>query len=96
MAKELEDYMVELVYDGPYETPRGDGSEVIEDKQICEEDEGHVSFQRDKQDCKMYYVCQGTVQHHKTCPTGLVFNENEGVCDWPSAVEECAHLVAET
>jgi len=29
-----------------------------------------------------------------TCPDGLVFNENENVCDWPSAVEECAHLVA--
>ncbi len=95
MRKELEDYQVELVYDGPYETPRGDGSEVIEDKQVCQEDEGHVSFHRDKQDCKMYFVCQGTVQHHKTCPTGLVFNEDEGVCDWPSAVEECAHLVAE-
>lgn len=34
MKKELEDYMVELVYEGPYETPRGDGSEVVEDKQV--------------------------------------------------------------
>ena len=96
MNKELEGYTVRLVYDGPYKTPRGDGSdEQVVERQLCEEDEGHVSFHRDREDCKMYYVCQGTVQHHKTCPTGLVFNENEGVCDWPSAVEECAHLVAQ-
>ena len=95
MSKELEGYAVELAYDGPYETPRGDGTDFVEERQLCEEDEGHVSFHRDKNDCKMYFVCQGTVQHHKTCPTGLVFNENENVCDWPSAVEECAHLVAE-
>ncbi len=96
MQKELEGYNVELVYDGPFKTPRGDGTEEeVQEEQLCEEDEGHVSFHRDKSDCKMYFVCQGTHQHHKTCPTGLVFNENENVCDWPSAVEECAHLVAE-
>ncbi|QQP56989.1 Uncharacterized protein FKW44_001837 [Caligus rogercresseyi] len=94
MKKELQDYTVELTYQGPYETPKA-GAEPEEEKQVCEEDEGHVSFHRDKNDCKMYFVCQGTVQHHKTCPSGLVFNENENVCDWPSAVEECAHLVPE-
>ena len=95
MQKELDGYMVELVYDGPFKTPRGDGTEVAEPRQLCQEDVGQVSFHRDRNDCKMYFVCQGEVQHHKTCPTGLVFNENEGVCDWPSAVEECAHLVAQ-
>ncbi|XP_040573319.1 probable chitinase 10 [Lepeophtheirus salmonis] len=94
MKKELQDYAVELKYEGPYETPRA-GEEPEEEKQVCDEDEGHVSFHRDKNDCKMYFVCQGTVQHHKTCPSGLVFNENENVCDWPSAVEECAHLLPE-
>ena len=96
MQTELDGYMVELTYNGPYATPRGDGSEEEqEDEQLCQEDPGHVSFHRDPSDCKMYFVCQGTVQHHKTCPDGLVYNEEEKVCDWPSAVEECAHLVAQ-
>ena len=56
---------------------------------VCEEGDAHVSFFRDKADCSMYYVCQGSVKHHKPCPTGLVFNENENVCDWPENVEEC-------
>ena len=93
MTKELENYMVELKYEGPYETPKGDGSDPVEEEQLCVDDPANVSFHRDKNDCKMYFVCQGTVQHHKTCPDGLVFNENDSVCDWPSAVEECAHLV---
>ncbi len=92
MTKELEGYMVELKYKGPFETPTG--QEKQEERQLCENDIGQVTFHRDKDDCKMYYVCQGTVQHHKTCPQGLVFNENENVCDWPSSVEECGHLVA--
>lgn len=95
MNKELEDYMVELKYNGPYSTPRGDGSEPIVEKKLCDDEGGAVSFHRDPNDCKMYFVCQGTVQHHKTCPDSLVYNEDEKVCDWPSAVEQCAHLVAE-
>lgn len=95
MSKELEGYTVELKYDGPYETPRGDGTDVIEEEQLCQEEAGHVSFHRDKADCKRYFVCQGEVQHHKTCPDSLVFNENENVCDWPTAVEACSHLVTE-
>lgn len=92
MKNELADYLVEMVYDGPFETPRGGGSQeqVDEDEVICEDGDAHVSFFRDKKDCSMYYVCQGTVKHHKPCPTGLVFNENENVCDWPENVEECA------
>ena len=45
--------------------------------------DGAVSFHRDKNDCKRYFVCQGEHEHHKSCPDGLVFNEDEGVCDWP-------------
>jgi len=92
MKSELEDYMVELVYEGPYETPRGGakgGPAVDPDEVICEDGDAHVSFFRDRKDCSMYYVCQGAVKHHKPCPSGLVFNENENVCDWPENVEEC-------
>jgi len=90
MRAELADYLVELVYDGPYETPRGGAKEkVSEDEVLCEDGDAHVAFFRDKQDCSMYYVCQGSVKHHKPCPTGLVFNENDNVCDWPENVAEC-------
>jgi len=94
MVKELEGYTVELRYKGPYETPRG-GAAKKKEKKLCRNDEGQVSFHRDKNDCKKYFVCQGEHEHHKSCPDGLVFNEDEGVCDWPSAVEACAHLVGE-
>ena len=94
MVKELEGYTVELKYKGPYETPRG-GAAKKKEKKLCRNDEGQVSFHRDKNDCKKYFVCQGEHEHHKSCPDGLVFNEDEGVCDWPSAVEACAHLVGE-
>eukprot|EP00093_Oithona_nana_P014013 14013.XXX_692283_694942_1 [CDS] Oithona nana genome sequencing. len=94
MVKELEGYTVELKYKGPYETPRG-GAAKKKEKKLCRNDQGQVSFHRDKNDCKKYFVCQGEVEHHKSCPDGLVFNEDEGVCDWPSAVEACAHLVGE-
>ena len=90
MTKELEGHMVTLSYKGPYDTKE---NEQLKEKQLCTDDEGQVSFHRDKNDCSMYFVCQGTVQHHRTCPDGLVFNENENVCDWPAAVEACAKLV---
>merc|ERR1712018_516578 len=75
---------------GPFETARA-GSEAALDKDevVCDDEDAHVAFIRDVKDCSMYYVCQGAVKHHKPCPTGLVFNENENVCDWPENVEEC-------
>jgi chitinase len=90
MKAELENYMVEMVYEGPFETARA-GSEAAVDKDevVCDDEDAHVAFIRDVKDCSMYYVCQGSVKHHKPCPTGLVFNENENVCDWPENVEEC-------
>jgi len=94
MVKELERYTVELKYSGPYETPRS-GAAKKKEKKLCNDADGAVSFHRDKNDCKRYFVCQGEHEHHKSCPDGLVFNEDEGVCDWPSAVEACAHLVGE-
>ncbi|XP_023333989.1 probable chitinase 10 [Eurytemora carolleeae] len=91
MKNELKDYLVPLVYEGPYETPRGGARDTVDpDEVICEEGDAHVSFARDKKDCSMYYVCQGSVKHHKPCPTGLVFNENDNVCDWPENVSECS------
>lgn len=91
MKNELSNYLVEMVYEGPFETPRGGASAdlVDPDEVVCEDGDAAVSFYRDKADCSMYYVCQGSVKHHKPCPTGLVFNENENVCDWPENVEEC-------
>lgn len=90
MNKELEGYKVNLVYKGPYDNKE---NEKVKEKPLCNDDEGQVSLHRDKNDCSMYFVCQGPVQYHKACPDGLVFNENENVCDWPSAVEACASLV---
>jgi chitinase len=94
MVKELEGHNVELKYSGPYETPDSGSPKKKKVKQLCTDEEHQVSFHRDRNDCKKYFVCQGTVQHHKSCPDGLVFNEDEGVCDWPTAVEACANLVA--
>jgi len=87
----LEGYLVEMVYTGPFEAPRGAAAAnlVDPDEVVCEEGDTHVSFARDKNDCSMYYVCQGTTKHHKPCPSGLVFNENDNVCDWPDNVSEC-------
>jgi len=95
MVKELEGYAVELKYKGPYETPDSGPAKKKKPKKLCREEGNAVSFHRDKNDCEKYFVCQGEVEHHKSCPSGLVFNEDEGVCDWPSAVEACAHLVGE-
>jgi len=92
MKAELKDYMVEMKYEGPFETARAGsaGAAANTDEVVCEDEDAHVAFIRDTKDCSMYYVCQGSVKHHKPCPTGLVFNENENVCDWPENVEECS------
>jgi len=91
MKAELSNYMVEMVYEGPFETARPGSAAALENKDevVCDDEDAHVAFIRDTQDCSMYYVCQGSVKHHKPCPTGLVFNENENVCDWPQNVEDC-------
>ena len=97
MKAELNDYLVEMVYEGPFETTRvGSQADVNPDEVVCEEGDAHVSFYRDKADCSMYYVCKDAVKHHKPCPTGLVFDENENICDWPENVvceEENKNLV---
>ncbi len=60
------------------------------DEVKCEESDGHISYHKDKKDCTMYYMCEGTRRHHMPCPQNLVFNINENVCDWPENVEGCA------
>jgi chitinase len=58
---------------------------------VCEEEDGHISYHPDKADCTMYYMCEGERKHHMPCPSNLVFNPNENVCDWPENVEGCMH-----
>lgn len=57
----------------------------------CEEEDGHISYHPDKADCTMYYMCEGERKHHMPCPSNLVFNPKENVCDWPENVEGCMH-----
>lgn len=67
------------------------------DELQCEEEDGHISYHKDKKDCTMYYMCEGKRKHHMPCPQNLVFNINENVCDWPENVEDCnKHVVAKT
>ncbi|XP_074603101.1 chitinase 7 isoform X2 [Brevipalpus obovatus] len=71
------------------------GQKLAKDELSCEEEDGHISYHKDKKDCTMYYMCEGKRKHHMPCPQNLVFNLNEKVCDWPENVEECAsHIVA--
>ncbi|PSN31011.1 putative chitinase 10, partial [Blattella germanica] len=93
MRQELEGYTVKLQYDGPYEGTGGGGAYTTKDPTSvsCEEEDGHISYHPDKADCTMYYMCEGERKHHMPCPSNLVFNPNENVCDWPENVEGCMH-----
>nr|CAD7445392.1 unnamed protein product [Timema bartmani] len=70
--------------------PVSSGS-VSSNEVSCEEEEGHISYHKDRADCTMYYMCEGERKHHMPCPSNLVFNPNENVCDWPENVEGCQH-----
>lgn len=91
MKQELEDYRVKLEFDGPYEASSPNGVYTTKDPTsvTCEEEDGHISYHPDKADCTMYYMCEGERKHHMPCPSNLVFNPNENVCDWPENVEGC-------
>ncbi|XP_072932280.1 probable chitinase 10 [Epargyreus clarus] len=93
MKQELGDYKVKLEYDGPYESSSPTGQYTTKDptEVTCEEEDGHISYHPDKADCTMYYMCEGERKHHMPCPSNLVFNPNENVCDWPENVEGCTH-----
>lgn len=72
------------------------GQLVDPDEVVCDEEDGHISYHLDKKDCTMYYMCEGKRRHHMPCPTNLVFNLNESVCDWPENVDDCKHVAAKT
>uniref|UniRef100_A0A8D8USC8 Probable chitinase 3 n=1 Tax=Cacopsylla melanoneura TaxID=428564 RepID=A0A8D8USC8_9HEMI len=93
MKNELDDYSVALEYDGPYETysPTGKYTTKEPNAVSCEEEDGHISYHADKADCTHYYMCEGERKHHMPCPSNLVFNPKENVCDWPENVETCLH-----
>ncbi|CAH0564615.1 unnamed protein product [Brassicogethes aeneus] len=92
MRQELDGYKVKLEYDGPYETNIENGRYTTKDPNIvtCEEEEGHISYHADKNDCKMYWMCEGERKHHMPCPVNLVFNPDQNVCDWPENVAACS------
>ncbi|GIY83676.1 hypothetical protein CDAR_171171 [Caerostris darwini] len=53
-------------------------------------------FFRNKEDCNKFYRCvdfsgegQEFVRYDFACPEGLVFDESNSVCNWPSEVEAC-------
>lgn len=60
----------------------------------CDEEDGHISYHADKADCRMYYMCEGERKHHMPCPSNLVFNPDQNVCDWPENVEGCMQHTA--
>ncbi|KAI5723130.1 hypothetical protein M8J76_001722 [Diaphorina citri] len=93
MKTELEDYTVALEYDGPYESFSPSGKYTTKEPNVvsCEEEDGHISYHPDKADCTHYYMCEGERKHHMPCPSNLVFNPKENVCDWPENVETCLH-----
>lgn len=93
LNQELSGYKVTLEFDGPYEShgPRGAYTTKDPNEVTCEEEDGHISYHPDKNDCTHYYMCEGERKHHMPCPANLVFNPSENVCDWPENVEGCQH-----
>ncbi|XP_049312947.1 probable chitinase 10 [Bactrocera neohumeralis] len=91
LSDELKEYKVELEYEGPYEShgPRGAYTTKDPHDVTCEEEDGHISYHKDWNDCTHYYMCEGERKHHMPCPANLVFNPQENVCDWPENVEGC-------
>ena len=42
---------------------------------------------RDPADCSVFYQCTTEGGHAFHCPAGLVFNQQERLCDWPDNVD---------
>ncbi|XP_017772020.1 PREDICTED: probable chitinase 3 [Nicrophorus vespilloides] len=91
MTQELDGYKVKLEYSGPFESSSPIGQYTTKDPNevTCEEEEGHISYHKDNNDCTRYYMCEGERKHHMPCPVNLVFNPDQNVCDWPENVEGC-------
>merc|ERR1712080_197371 len=48
----------------------------------------HPTFYPNPEDCGSYYMCDaGGTPVLMPCPSGLYWNSNLNVCDWPSTVE---------
>ncbi|XP_022905137.2 probable chitinase 10 [Onthophagus taurus] len=92
MKQELDGYKVKLEYNGPYESSAPIGQYTTKDPNeiTCEEEDGHISYHPDKNDCTRYWMCEGDRKHHMPCPLKLVFNPDQNVCDWPENVESCS------
>lgn len=46
------------------------------------------SVRRDPADCSVFYQCDGQGGKHTfNCPDGLLFNSEQGLCDWPDNVD---------
>ena len=43
-------------------------------------------FYKFTEDCNVFYKCSRGVTKLKRCPEGLLFNEADEVCDWPTNV----------
>ncbi|XP_065157272.1 probable chitinase 10 isoform X2 [Atheta coriaria] len=91
MRQELEGYKVKLEFNGPFESSNPIGQYTTKDPNevTCEEEDGHISYHPDKNDCTRYFMCEGERKHHMPCPSNLVFNPDQNVCDWPENVEGC-------
>lgn len=91
--EELKGYYVPNLAESAQGSSLHSSVDVAKDELVCEETDGHITYHKDKKDCTMYYMCEGTRKHHMPCPQNLVFNQNENVCDWPENVEGCGTKV---
>ncbi|KAF0304743.1 Chitotriosidase-1 [Amphibalanus amphitrite] len=94
----LRGYRVRYTYDGVTVTPGASSrpgailpltAVGAAEPVTCTDGDNDVTYHRDPLDCRHYYLCQGRVRHRMPCPSGLVFNEEQSVCDWPENVERC-------
>jgi len=49
----------------------------------CNVDCSLQMYHPDPESCESFYQCSNGVPYFQPCPTGLVFNPNINVCDWP-------------
>lgn len=54
--------------------------------------DGHYEF---PEDCASFLICRDRNSFVKRCPNGLLFNQEESVCDWPNNVH-CEGVLEKT
>lgn len=63
--------------------PELDGSEKTP---LCPPQVDNVSYYfANPYNCSTYYICSNGKPYEQVCPTGLEFNVNERVCDYPAS-----------